>query len=116
MKPRLASLCLLLLWPVAALAHSHLLQSLPAEGSVVNSAPAQFSFKFSESANLTALNLQKQGEPKARKIEPLPTVASAEFNVPAPRLEPGVYTLSYRVISADSHVMAGSVHFTIAAP
>jgi methionine-rich copper-binding protein CopC len=88
----------LLLWPLAALAHAHLQQALPADGSTVSTAPAQFTLKFSQVSHLTAL----------------PTEASAQFNVPAPRLESGVYELRYRVVSADSHVVAGSVHFTIA--
>jgi methionine-rich copper-binding protein CopC len=105
--------CALLSWPMASFAHAHLLQSLPAEGSTLSSAPAQFTLKFSEVAHLTALSLQKQGEPQAHKIAPLPGDASAQFTVPAPPLASGVYELRYRVISADSHVVAGSVHFTV---
>jgi methionine-rich copper-binding protein CopC len=114
MKSSILSLCTLLLWPLAAFAHAHLQQALPADGSVVSSAPAQFTLKFSEAAQLTALSLQKQGEPQARKIEPLPTAASAQFNVPAPKLDPGVYELRFRVVSDDSHVVSGSIHFTVA--
>jgi methionine-rich copper-binding protein CopC len=113
-KPVLMCLCVVLLWPLAAAAHAHLQQAFPAEGSVVNTAPAQFMLKFSEAAQLTALSVQKQGEPQAQKIQPLPTAASAQISVAAPKLEPGVYELRYRVVSADSHVVSGSVHFTIA--
>jgi methionine-rich copper-binding protein CopC len=115
LKPLIAGLCLLLLWPLAALAHAHLLQALPAEGSVISTPPTQFSLKFSEAATLTALSLHRQGDPQPHKIAPLPTTASAQIDIPAPPLEPGVYELSYRLISADGHVMGGSVHFTIAA-
>ena len=114
MKSGAVCLCAMLLWPIAAAAHAHLQQSLPAEGSVVSSAPAQFMLKFSEAAQLTALSLQKQGEPQAQKIQPLPTAASAEISVAAPRRDPGIYELRYRVVSADSHVVSGSVHFTVA--
>jgi methionine-rich copper-binding protein CopC len=113
-KPGLMCLCAVLLWPLGAAAHAHLQQAFPAEGSVVNTAPAQFMLKFSEAAQLTALSVQKQGEPQAQKIQPLPTAASAQISVAAPKLEPGVYELRYRVVSADSHVVSGSVHFTIA--
>jgi len=109
----LCAWALLWWWPVVSFAHAHLLQSLPAEGSTLSVAPTQFSLKFSEVAHLTALSLQKQDDAQARKITPLPTEASAQFSVPAPRLESGVYELRYRVISADSHVVAGSVHFTV---
>jgi methionine-rich copper-binding protein CopC len=103
----------LLWWPMVTFAHAHLLQSMPADGSTLSAAPAQFTLKFSEAAQLTALSLQKQGESQAHKIKPLPGEASAQFSVPAPPLAPGGYELRYRVISADSHVAAGSVHFTV---
>jgi methionine-rich copper-binding protein CopC len=115
LKSLIAGLCLLLLWPLAAVAHAHLVQALPADGSVIGTPPAQFSLKFSEAATLTALSLHKQGEPQPQKIAPLPATASAQINIPAPPLAPGIYELSYRLISADGHVMGGSVHFTIAA-
>ena len=93
-------------------AHSHLKESQPAEGSVVATAPANIVLKFSESARLTALTVQKDGEAE-QKIAPLPTESSAQISVPAPKLSPGKYTVSYRVISDDKHVMAGKLHFTI---
>jgi methionine-rich copper-binding protein CopC len=113
MKLRALYACALLWWPMASFAHAHLLQSMPADGSTLSSAPAQFTLKFSQAAHLTALSLQKQGEPQAHKIAPLPADASTQFAVPAPPLAAGVYELRYRVISADSHVAAGSLHFTV---
>jgi methionine-rich copper-binding protein CopC len=41
---------------------------------------------------------------------------SAQISIVAPALGPGSYELRYRVLSADSHIMSGSVHFTIAMP
>ena len=105
-----------LLWPLALSAHAHLEQSQPAEGANLNRAPEQFVLKFSESAHLTALSVQKSGEHEARKIESLPAAASDQISVPAPRLEPGAYELRYRVLSADGHLVAGSVHFKISPP
>ena len=114
MSARRPWLALLLLWPLAAAAHAHLQQAQPADGSTVGSAPSEFTLQFSEPARLTALSVQKSGQSQAQPITPLPPAASARIVVPAPHLAPGVYELHYRVISADSHVMAGSVHFTIA--
>jgi len=102
------------LWPLAALAHAHLEQAQPADGSS-GAAPAQLLLKFSEQTHLTALTLQKSGEAQVRKIEPLPTAANAQFTLPAPHLDPGAYELRYRLISADGHPMAGSLRFTVTA-
>ena len=102
----------LLAFSALADAHSHLKESQPAEGSTVTTAPANIVLKFSESAQLTALTVQKEGEAE-QKIAPLPTEPSTQLSVPAPKLSPGKYTVSWRVVSGDNHVMAGKLHFTL---
>ena len=102
--------------PLGAQAHAHLKQTVPADGSVVHGAPEIFSLSFSETAHLTALSVQKQGEAVPMKIAALPRDAGQDFKVPAPKLTPGLYTLRYRVVAADDgHVSAGLVTFSIAA-
>jgi methionine-rich copper-binding protein CopC len=101
--------------PLAILAHAELEQSAPANGSTVTVAPDYFTLTFSESAHLTALTIQRDGDTSAQKIEPLPKEASEHFNIPAPRLTAGVYTLKFRNVAADDgHVMSGSIKFTVA--
>jgi methionine-rich copper-binding protein CopC len=102
--------------PLIAQAHAHLKQAIPADGSVVQPAPEKFLLSFSEAAHLTALSVQKQGEAQPQKIAPLPTDASQDFRIAAPKLGPGVYTLRYRVVAADdNHVTAGLITFSVAA-
>jgi methionine-rich copper-binding protein CopC len=93
-------------------AHSHLKGSVPAEGSVVNVAPASIVLKFSEAAKLTAFTLQKDGGPE-QKLAPPASAAAAEISVPTPKLEPGKYVVTYRVVSDDNHVMSGKLQFTL---
>ncbi|MEJ1965371.1 MAG: copper resistance CopC family protein [Gammaproteobacteria bacterium] len=95
-------------------AHAHLKEAQPAEGSVVTAAPANIVLKFSEAAQITALTLQKEGEAE-QKIAPLPTAPAAQLSVPVPKLAPGKYTVNWRVVSDDKHIMAGKLHFTISA-
>jgi methionine-rich copper-binding protein CopC len=97
-----------------AIAHAHLVKADPADGSTVKAAPTKFVLMFNEPAKLTALSLQKDAEP-ARKIEPLPTTSAAEISVPAPHLAAGKYTLTWRVVSNDGHVMPGKLTFTVGA-
>ncbi len=116
MKASIATAAVALLaFSALADAHAHLKESQPAEGSIVTAAPANIVLKFSEDAQLTALTVQKEGGPE-QKIAPLPTAPSAQVSVPAPKLSPGKYTVSWRVVSDDNHVMAGKLHFTISAP
>ena len=45
----------------------------------------------------------------------LPTVAAQQVSVPLPQLTPGTYTVSWRAVSDDGHVMPGTLHFTLGA-
>ncbi|HEX4025013.1 MAG TPA: copper resistance CopC family protein [Steroidobacteraceae bacterium] len=98
--------------PVLAAAHARLQQAVPADGSVVGSAPGDLMLTFSERAHLTQLSIQRQGEPHARRIVALPADVSTHFTVALPALAPGLYTVSYRVVSADDgHISSGTLRF-----
>jgi len=107
----LPAILLAALAPLAAQAHTHLQGATPAEGSTVK-APESIMLMFSEAAKVTALTIQKDGD-KEQKLSPLPTEAAAHVMVPAPTLAPGKYTVNYRVVSDDGHVMSGKIHFTV---
>ena len=99
---------------VTATAHAHLQKSSPADNSVITTSPSDLVLNFSEAARLTALSIQKDSEP-AQNLKPLPTAAAQQIFVPLPQLTPGAYSVSWRVLSDDGHVMAGALHFTLAA-
>lgn len=98
----------------AAFAHAHLRKAVPADGTTVTASPANVVLTFSEPAHLTACWLQKDAGPK-EKIGDLPAAPAAQITVPLPRLAPGVYVLSWRVVGDDTHVVPGQIRFTIAA-
>jgi copper transport protein len=106
------ALCGALALPVAAWAHAHLLRAVPADGSVLQAAPARVVLTFSEAARLTALWVAPLGGTRQR-IAPLPTDAAAEISVALPPLVPGRYVLSWRVVGSDGHVVPGELHFTL---
>jgi copper transport protein len=112
--PGLAMLLLGLL-PRGAEAHAHLMQATPADGSVLTQAPPSFMLLFNEPARLTALSIKKDDE-APQKIGGLAGAASARWVIPAPKLAPGSYTLSYRVVGDDSHIMSGSIKFQLREP
>ena len=94
-----------------AYAHAHLTAAVPAEGSAVT-APRQVVLTFSEAARITSMTLQREGE-EPHKLTPLPAEVSTRITVPLPKLSPGRYTLSWRVVSDDGHIMPGALHFTV---
>jgi methionine-rich copper-binding protein CopC len=116
MKPTLTiALAAAALMTGVANAHAHLESAMPADGATLTASPDSIMLMFSEAAKLTALTIQKDGE-EAQKLGPLPAKAAAHLMVTAPKLAPGHYTVDYRVVSDDNHVMSGKVKFTVAAP
>jgi methionine-rich copper-binding protein CopC len=47
-------------------------------------------------------------------VKNLPTSTDRTLRVALPTLAPGVYSVSWRVVSADGHIASGVVRFTIA--
>ena len=111
---RIATLFLAVL-PLSAGAHAHLVQATPANGAVLTQPPSEFRLQLNEPARLTALSLQKDNE-APRKLGGLSSAPSAQWVIAAPKLAPGSYTLSYRLLSDDSHIMSGSIKFRIREP
>ena len=101
----------LFLLVATAHAHAHLTAAVPAEGSA-GKAPEHIVLTFSESARITALSLQREGE-EPRKLAPLPAEMAARITIPLPKLLPGKYTLSWRAVGDDGHVVPGTLHFTV---
>jgi methionine-rich copper-binding protein CopC len=98
---------------LTAHAHAHLQKSSPADNSVITTLPSNLVLNFSEAARLTALSIQK-GSESQQSLKPLPTTAAQQISVPLPALTPGTYLVNWRVVSDDGHVMAGTLHFTLA--
>ncbi len=98
---------------VTASAHAHLQKASPADGSVVATSPSRIVLNFSESARLTAASIQKDDEPR-QSLKPLPAAAARQIFVALPRLTPGSYSVTWRVVSGDGHVMSGTLRFTLA--
>jgi methionine-rich copper-binding protein CopC len=100
----------------SAEAHAHLKASNPAEGAVVTEMPSAVVLTFSEAARMTAVSIQKDEQPKQTLKPPAATSSAAQITVAMPTLAPGNYTLSWRVVSDDNHIMSGELHFKVAMP
>jgi len=109
---RLLVASVLLSLATTAHAHAHLTNSVPADHST-GKAPERIELSFSEVGRITALTLQREGD-EAQKLTP-PDATAARLTIPLPKLRPGSYTLSWRIVTDDGHVMPGTLHFTVAA-
>ncbi|MEU6590899.1 copper resistance protein CopC [Streptomyces sp. NPDC046881] len=124
--PRLRILVLLFITVTGALlagagpasAHAALTGSDPAQGVVADKAPTQVSLTFSEKVALNDDSLRVL-DPKGRPVQ-TGSPANVSGTTYAVQLKSGLakgtYTVTYQVVSADSHPVAGAYTFSIGAP
>ena len=93
-------------------AHAHLVGSTPADGAVLTAPPSHLELSLSEPARLTAASLRR-GMDKPQSLTFASSAPAQRIALELPALQPGTYTFQYRVISADTHIASGSVHFTV---
>lgn len=106
-----ASLALL---PASALAHTHLVRSIPVENANLAKSPPVATLAFTEPVTLTAVSIETAGGGKTSVKLP-PGNPTVEASVPLPTLALGRYKMSWRAVSEDGHIMSGEIHFTIGA-
>jgi methionine-rich copper-binding protein CopC len=114
MKKLLQIVALSVLAANLAYAHSELSESVPADKAVLEAAPTEVVLHFIEAVRLTALSLTKRGD-TASDLRPLPGGASQHFAVAAPGMTAGDYTVDWRALSDDGHVLRGAFTFTVGA-
>ncbi|MET8765367.1 copper resistance protein CopC [Streptomyces sp. NPDC004658] len=101
-----------------ASAHAALTGSDPAQGVVADKAPTQVSLTFSEKVALNDDSLRVL-DPKGKPVQ-TGSPANVSGTTYAVKLKSGLakgtYTVTYQVVSADSHPVAGAYTFSIGAP
>ncbi|MCX5558957.1 copper resistance CopC/CopD family protein [Streptomyces sp. NBC_00038] len=101
-----------------ASAHAALTGSNPTQGSVVDTAPTEVSLTFSEQVALSDNALQVL-DPKGQRVDtgkPTNTSATTYAVKLHSGLPDGTFTVTYQVVSADSHPVSGAFTFSIGAP
>ncbi len=110
----LATLALVLVVPpTPVLAHAALLYTLPANGAVLAQAPRSVQLVFGEPVALVHDGLQLYDGSGGHSTVPAEQLdATVNATLPS-NLPEGSYTLSWRVISDDSHPISGVLSFTV---
>lgn len=103
-----------------AAAHAVLESTTPADGSVVATAPTQVTLHFGEQVALTPSDIRVYDD-QLRRVDQADaghiTNQAATVGVRLiSGLADGTYTVTYRVISADSHPVSGGFTFSVGAP
>jgi methionine-rich copper-binding protein CopC len=109
-------LCLLLLTPLDVWSHASLVKSVPARRAVLSRLPARVQLWFNErlEAQFSQLSVWDaegrqvdSGDVRVHPDDP------KQLSVGLPALAPGTYTVKYRVLSVDSHIVDGQFPFTV---
>jgi methionine-rich copper-binding protein CopC len=96
----------------AALAHTRLETSAPSNGAEVV-APAEIVLAFSEPVHVTAVSIRSGSS--AHATGEIPQGPAETFSIPVTgKLAPGEYTVTWRAVSADTHIVSGDFSFVVA--
>ncbi|GHA94023.1 hypothetical protein GCM10009069_16430 [Algimonas arctica] len=110
----LTTLGLITSLPLTAHAHTVLASSNIEAGASMVAAPNTLDLTFVKSVGLAKLELTEAGSDTVLDLTPERTMAKTH-RVDLPSLEPGNYTIQWRAVASDGHVMTGEIAFTIAA-
>jgi copper transport protein len=95
-----------------AAAHAELVASTPADGASLRAAPTRIELVFNEPVRPLGLKLLDGAGTALPLQAPQSQGERIEIALPSP-LSEGRYTLTYRVVSLDSHPIGGSIAFAV---
>jgi copper resistance protein C len=105
--------------PSVTLAHAILVRSEPAKDSVITIAPKQIDVWFNDKvgSEFKALAvIDGTGKRLDNKDVQQETFDPSHLYATLQPLVPGTYTVRYRVVSIDTHIVTGKFQFTVKAP
>ena len=115
-----ASVFLTAISVVPSYSHSALLSSTPKADAILSAAPASITLKFNEDIlelkgkQISTVSLASVAGRKIALKKPRITANILTARISPPILKAGKYRISYRVVSADGHVITGGYTFTVA--
>jgi methionine-rich copper-binding protein CopC len=112
----LSGLSLLLCVPTSAWPHARLVQSVPTSRAMLSKAPAQVQLWFNERLEARFCHLAvwdaagQQVDSGDGQVDP---ANPKKLSVGLPALAIGLYTVKYRVLSVDGHIVEDQFPFTV---
>ncbi|MEQ1622571.1 MAG: copper resistance protein CopC [Methylococcales bacterium] len=105
-----------LLSPVSVWAHAILVKSQPAKDETVAASPKQIDLWFNDpvKSEYKALAvIDSQGKRVDNHDADLSLTDGSNLHASVHDLVPGTYTVRYRVVSQDTHIVTGKFEFTV---
>ncbi|OQW76947.1 MAG: copper resistance protein CopC [Proteobacteria bacterium ST_bin11] len=113
-KPGL--LAIALFGPFPAFAHAILVKSQPAKDETVTESPKQVDLWFNDAvrSEYKALAVIDSTGKRVDNHDVAQSLTNgANIYATVPTLAPGTYTIRYRVVSEDTHIVTGKFEFTV---
>ena len=120
---------ILLILPLAAIAHSPLDSSFPSDGEKLDMAPGEIIMVFKSPAKLIKVDMEKLSDKKRKSLlgklfgsddsesvfldTSFPLRLGERHVISLPSLEIGDYKVFWRALAADGHVIKGQFTFTV---
>ncbi len=102
---------------VPSQAHSQLVSSSPANGSVLTTAPTDVTFVFDEpllpGLDTISINTEAGVNVASKRVEPVNNTLSMPWPTD---IKPGTYQVAYRIVSGDGHPVTGAITFSYGTP
>lgn len=105
--------------PLPSFAHAKMVRSSPEQNAVLTESPKQVDVWFDDKVGTEYKALaviDSKGKRVDNKDLVQETLDSAHLYATVPTLPPDTYTVRYRVVSIDTHIVTGKYQFTIKAP
>jgi methionine-rich copper-binding protein CopC len=99
-----------------ALAHAIVVESVPAEGTVLPAAPSQIELRFNvrvEQALTRAALIRGNAAPVPLAVVRPGEARSERVLISVPPLGAGNYEVRYKVLATDGHATQGVLHFRV---
>jgi copper transport protein len=112
--------CTMIAFAGAASAHAVLVATTPTGFQVLDAAPREITLRFNETVDVSLAEVRLLGprggsiDGVSRPVHPAGKADTVSVTVPK-KLAGGTYTVTYRVVSADSHPVSGAFAFSVGA-
>lgn len=96
-----------------ALAHSDDMTTMPADGDVVQTVPADIMFTFDDAIRLTRIEMTHSGDAAVDLDLAGQQSFATEYTVPMTAMGDGTYQIEWRGLGVDGHPVQGGFSFEV---
>jgi methionine-rich copper-binding protein CopC len=101
------------LWATAAIAHSPLEATTPADQSIITEMPLELFLNFKNTIRLTRVVMTNSDKPGIDLDLDGNKKFLSEHRIPVPPMGGGIYLIEWRGLGADGHALKGSFGFSV---